>query len=147
MIHPTGSFSHMTKPRTSNAARDHSAIPLTVMKHGAVITVLHILITLPDESPLFSTWKTCEFLVRWFVRRALLLQYSHGNTNPSEGVDFFYDQRRGRTPRIPVLFGTPTAAAIKSKEPHRCLHCAGRREFMLQGVTDHLKAKYVSTIY
>jgi hypothetical protein len=81
----------------------------------------------------------------------ILIDGSHGKTDPAEGIDFFYDQRRARTPRKAVFFGIPTATNAQAKRLvdttacYQCKHCPSRstRRFQLQGVTSHIKAKYV----
>jgi hypothetical protein len=80
-----------------------------------------------------------------------LCKYRHGNTSPVEGVDFFYDQRRSRTPRIPVFYGNVVVkvATVKQQQPqgaYRCMHCGGSRQFIFNGVTSHLKDKYISIL-
>jgi hypothetical protein len=80
-----------------------------------------------------------------------LCKYRHGNTSPVEGVDFFYDQRRSRTPRIPVIYGNVVVkvAPVKQQQPqgaYRCMHCGGSRQFIFNGVTSHLRDKYISIL-
>jgi cytidine deaminase len=47
------------------------------------------------------------------------------------------------------MFGTVVVQANQqnnNKETYRCLHCGGTRQFILQGVKEHLKAKHVSAL-
>lgn len=62
-------------------------------------------------------------------------------------MDFFYDQRKMRTARLPVMHGTAIPVVQTDGDDgltYNCMHCRGStRPFKLRGVADHIKMKYV----
>lgn len=83
------------------------------------------------------------------------LRMMHGKASPVDGVDFFYDQRRRRLSRLPIMFGDVISQGKKrdsqgkkgdsqacKKQNYRCRLCRDNRQFILEGVQMHLKAKH-----
>lgn len=71
--------------------------------------------------------------------------FSHGISEPQVPADFILRPHMPYPVPAPVVISTPAAPQVNPQKVYYCKHCHGNspRRFVLKGVQDHIKAKFV----